>query len=223
MNLDLFNNLTADKSRGGLIKQFIEEIKQLLKSGDIKADSKNTEIPIKESYSTDLNLETKNTKARPGLKQEGCIYIVDVDGRNSDGSAYLINTETGIIEVEKDFSKEMDKYVYGDHVFIFENGQYVFNDDLTWEYMNNFGSIPEAEKAQAKFSKEFNNRGLDSETTFKISSGNRKKDKTVTLSYKNKDGNIEKIEAPSILIPYFVYDFNIFKYDTKLECFYKDN
>lgn len=222
MNFELFNNLDSNKEKKGWVQQFMEEIQQILfnNKNTKECNMCNETTPIEENPTP---LETKNTKARPGLKQEGCIYVVDVDGRNFDGSAYLINTETGIIEVEKDFSKEMDKYVYGDHVFIFENGQYLFNDELTWEYMNNFGSIPEVEEAQAKFSKEFNNRGLNSETTFKISSGNRKNDKTVTMSYKNKNGSIEKIEAPSILIPYFVYDFNIFKYDIELECFYKDN
>ena len=222
MNFELFNNLDSNKEKRGWVQQFMEEIQQILfnNKNTKECNMCNETTPIEENAT---HLETKNTKARPGLKQEGCIYVVDVDGRNFDGSAYLINTETGIIEIEKDFSKEMDKYVYGDHVFIFENGQYLFNNELTWEYMNNLGSIPEVEEAQAKFSKEFNNRGLNSETTFKISSGNRKNDKTVTMSYKNKNGSIEKIEVPSILIPYFVYDFNIFKYDIELECFYKDN
>lgn len=223
MNFELFNNLNSNKEKGGFVKQFIEEIKQMLfDSRNAKECSICNETATIEKKST--GLDNENTKARQGLRQEGCIYVIDVDGADTD-VVYIINTETGMVEKEQYeyFPKEMGEYVCGDYVYIFENGQYIYNPKLTEEYMNSFVSIPEAEKAQAKFSKEFYKRGLDSETTFKISAGDRQKDETVTLSYRDKDDNIKEIEAPSLLIPYFLYDFTILKYDTKLESFYKDN
>lgn len=226
MNFELFNSLKNDRAEGGFVQQFINEIKEcLLNSRNEKNDNEfniSDETATIEESPTVLN--TGNVQARQGLRQEGCIYAIDVDGADLD-VVYMINTETGMVEQEqyKYFPKEMEKYICGDHVYIFENGQYRYNPELTDEYMNSFVSIPQAEKAQEKFSKEFYKRGLDSETRFKISNGNRKKDEAVTLSYRDKEGNIKEIEAPSLLIPYFLYDFTILKYDTKLECFYKDN
>ncbi len=226
MNFELFNNLKNDRKEGGFAQQFIDEIKKFLLNSRNEKNEKEFNISDEtatiERYPIVLN--TGDTKARQGLRQEGCIYAIDVDGADL-GAVYMINTETGIVEQEqyKYFPKEMEEYICGDYVYIFKNGQYIYNPELTDEYMNSFVSIPQAEEAQEKFSKEFYKRGLDSETTFKISAGDRKKDETVTLSYRDKDDNIKEIEAPSILIPYFLYDFTILKYDTKLESFYKDN
>lgn len=226
MNFELFNNFKDDREKGGFVQQFIDEIKNFLLNIRNEKNEKefniSDEIATIERYPTVLN--SGNTKARQGLRQEGCIYAIDVDGADSD-IVYMINTETGMVEQEQYeyFPKEMEEYICGDHVFIFENGQYIYNHELTDEYMSSFVSIPQAEKAQEKFSNEFYKNGLDSETRFKISAGNRKKDETVTLSYRDKEGNIKEIEAPSLLIPYFVYDFTILKYDTESECFYKDN
>lgn len=221
MNFELFNSLKNDRAEGGFVQQFINEIKEcLLNSGNTKENNISKKTITKENYSAESDLEIKNTKIRQGLKQEGCIYVV-VD--NCLKGAYLENTETGRIYNEQDFPKGMEELLVEDNVFIYQNGQYVYDYELTGKYRDSFVSIQEAEKAQAKFSKEFNKRGLDSETTFKISSGNHQKDEIVTLSYKDKYDNIKEIEVPSLLIPYFLYDFTILKYDTKLECFYKDN
>lgn len=214
MSLDLFNNLTKDNNENnGFIQNFLSELRQVF--SDIK---KIDEINNDSKDSTILNQQKKeeiNDKSAP-LREENGLYLV-VD-RCYDG-VYIQNTKSYRIFKETNIPDELMDDIYTDVVLRYKDGKYVYDKEKTYEHMENFIGIQEYEDIKKKFAEESNITEINSDTIYKVVSRENGKNGHAVLSYSDENNNINEIEVPSPLVPFFIDEDTVLQY--REECFKK--
>lgn len=147
-------------------------------------------------------------------RTENDLYVVVERGLNS---AYLQNVNTNIVFEETSFSDDVFNLLHNDVVVSFKDGKYVYEAEITRDWMNSFISIDEHNEALQELIAEPNFSKIDFEaTTFIITS--RDNDYTI-LSYGKSNEDILKV--PNKLISYWVDDNSILYYDKEDKFFYK--
>lgn len=185
MNLGIFNELINNKKRE-LINNFIKEIESYLILQNRKATN-NMEQEI-ENY-----------------KEEDCLYQV-VD--KSASGVYLQNTKNNIVFEETDISNELLEKLETDFIVRYKNGEYVFEEEITDDFLNSLLSIGEYKEIQDKFINESGVLDLAPDEIFTIS----ERDENCTiLKYGSSEENT--ISVPNALLPYFVYDETTLKFE----------
>ena len=188
MNLDMFNDLINKVKENDLVQNFITELSNHLEKNDNKQDD-------------------KNEKQLDMYREENCLYqVVDF----SANGVYLQNTRNNKTFEETNLPQELKDKIGTDYILRYKNGEYIYEEKMTEEFMNSMIGIQEYQKIQENFIKESNINEIDSDTRFKIIS--RENDYTI-LEYNNN-----KIQAPNALIPFFADNTSILYYkDGKFE------
>lgn len=184
---ELENNLKEMKENNH-ISEFMTELSDYLK--DVR-DNKKDESKIEEN------------------KQEDCIYqVVDF---SADG-VYLQNTNNNEIFEEKNISKELMDIISNDYILRYKDGKYIYDEELTENFLNSMVSIKEYKQIQDKFIKESNILAINPKTKFNVMC--REKDYTV-LKYENKS-----MKVPNVLLPYFINEKSVLYFKDRK--FHKD-
>ncbi len=158
-----------------------------------------------------VNLQENHMKQ---YRTENDLYVVVERGLNS---AYLQNVNTNIVFEETNFSDDVFNLLHNDVVVSFKDGEYVYEDKITGDWMKSFISINEHNEALQELMNEPNFSKIDfSNTTFGITS--RDNNYTI-LSYGESKQDILKV--PNKLISYWVDDNSILYYDKDDKFFYK--
>lgn len=178
MNLDLFNNLLNNVKENNIVQNFIKELSNYL-----------------EKSNKELSNQKSNNENNTSLKQEDCLYqVVDMD---VDG-AYLQNINNNRVSKETDISKDVLNKIGNDSVLKFEDGNYIYEEELTKKFYDNLIDIKELERIKNEFIERSNVLEIDPNTTYKIE---LRKDNYCLLSYNNEGKNT--IEVPNKLIPFW--------------------
>ncbi len=189
MSLDLLNDLVNKVKESDFVNNFIDELTDYLKNANEKGE-------------TQLNNEQNNNLDI--YREENCLYqVVDF----SSNGVFLQNTNNDKIFEETNISQELLDKIGNDYILRYKDGKYIIEEELTDNFMNSMVGIQEYRKIKEEFEKESNILEIDSNTKFNVDL--RNSDNTI-LSY-GKEKNT--IEVPNALIPYFVVEGNVLKYD----------
>ncbi len=174
MKLDMFNNLSNNKKENNVIQNFIKELSNHLENLTKKqVDNKNDNI----------------------LQQEDCLYqVVEI---KSDG-AYLQNVDNNKVSKEMNINKEMLDKIGEDSVLRYKNGEYIYEEELTEEFLNRLVDIKKLQEVKEKFAEEIENLEITPETKFEIEEC---EEDYYILSYGDNEKN--KIKVPKELIPFW--------------------
>ncbi len=198
MNLDFFNNLVNDVKSNSFTLQFINELTKYLN---------NTKENI-----ADKQIMQKNDIEK--YRKEDNLYIVVEKCLNS---AYLQDVNTDMIFEETSFSDDLFDLLHNDVVVRFKDGQYVYENEITNEWLNSFISIEEHNYALQELMCEPNFSKIDfANTTFSIDS----RDDSYTI-LKYGESNQNTLKVPNKLIDYWVNDNSILGYDEENNFFHK--
>lgn len=177
-------------------------------------DTKSTNAiskKLQEATKEIVNLQESYMKQ---YRTENDLYVVVEKCLNS---AYLQNVNTNIIFEETSFSDDVFNLLYNDVVVSFKDGKYVYEDEITRDWMNSFISIDEHNESLQELMAEPNFSKIDFEaTTFIITS----RDNNYTILSYGKD-NEDILKVPNKLISYWVDDNSILYYDKEDKLFYK--
>ena len=166
---------------------------------------------LKEASKEIVNLQENHMKQ---YRTENDLYVVVEKCLNS---AYLQNINTNIVFEETSFSDDVFNLLHNDVVVSFKDGKYVYEDEITRDWMNSFISIDEHNEVLQKLMAEPNFSKIDFENTiFSIIS---RENNYTLLSYGESQKNILKV--PNKLISYWVDDNSILYYDKEDKLFYK--
>ena len=201
MDLDVFQDLINKVKDSDLVQNFITELSNHLEKTNSKEGNKMTN----NEKVSELN----------NHREENCLYqVVDF---SSDG-VFLQNTNNNAIFEEKNMPKELMDKISNDYILRYKDGNYIFEEELTDDFMNSMVGIQEYKRIQENFEKESNILKIDPNTHYTVSS--RKEDFTV-LSYGENSKNT--IEVPNELLPYFINEQTVLNYKNgKFEKFFND-
>ena len=180
MNLDMFNDLINKVKENDLVQNFIAELSKSLEKHDNQQNENKIDM----------------------YREENCLYqVLDF----SANGVYLQNTKNNKIFEETNLPQELKDKISNDFILRYKNGEYLYEEKMTEEFMNSMVDIQEYKKIQENFIKESNIDKIDSDTRFKVIS--RENDYTL-LEYNNSN----KIKVPNELIPFFADDKAILCY-----------
>lgn len=201
MDLDVFQDLFNKVKDSDLVQNFITELSNHLE----KTNSKEGNEMTNNEKVDELN----------NRREENCLYqVVDF---SSDG-VFLQNTNNNEVFEEKNMPKELMDKISNDYILRYKDGNYIFEEELTDDFMNSMVGIQEYKKIQENFEKESNILNIDPNTHYTVTS--RNKDLTV-LSYGENSKNT--IEVPNELLPYFINEQTVLSYKNgKFEKFFND-
>ena len=181
MNLEIFNEIFNNVKENKFIQNFIEELTVYLNSVDGR--------------------KRKNMETNERLREENCLYqVVDF----SEKGVFLQNTRNNEIFEEK-IPDNLKKKLQIDSVLRFKSGEYIFEKELTENFLDNMVEINEYRQIQEKFKRETNILQINQNEKFKIISKSQSKS---LLKYSNGE-----IEVPNELLPYFTYSDTLLKYE----------
>ena len=211
-------------SNGNIISTFHlsgKDLPKIVQEGMILEKLRNTYIidakstnaiskKLQEATKEIVNLQENHMKQ---YRTENDLYVVVEKCLNS---AYLQNINTNIVFEETYFSDDVFNLLHNDIVVSFKDGKYVYEDEITRDWMNSFISIDEHNEALQELMAEPNFSKIDFENTiFSITS----RDNNYTLlSYGESQKYILKV--PNKLISYWVDDNSILYYDKDDKLFY---
>ncbi len=187
--MNLFNNF-INHAENDWIQSFAKDLSNYLKKNDRGVNDMCSNIVDEENF-----------------REEDCLYqVVDI---SLDG-VFLQNTKNNKVFEEKEISPDLLEKLEPDFVLRYKDGDYVFEEEITDEFINSFVGIQEFREIQETFERETDILDINPDTKFRIL--NREEDISV-LEY--DDGNIT---VPNELLPFFVDDKTILKYmDGKFE------
>lgn len=183
MNLDLFNNLDNNNKPNNFIKKFIEELTNHIESIN--------------------NKESEKTIKSDEYRKENDIYQV-VDFMNN--GVYLQNVNSNEIFEETNIPKELLNKINNDSILRYKNGEYIYEEDMTEDFLNSLVDIKEYMKIQEEFIKNSDILKINPDTYYNIKL--RQKEYTI-LNYEGDN----TIKVPNALIPYFANNNSVLYYE----------
>lgn len=187
MNLDFFNDIINNVKESNFMQNFMTELSNYLE--------KNAEKGVNE-----LNIQ--ENKKVTNNREENCLYqVVDF----SSNGVYLQNTNNNVIFEETEISQELKDKISNDYILRYKDGKYIYEEELTENFMNSMVSVQEFQKIKEDFINDSNILELDSNTQYKIET--RENDYTI-LSYADN----KTMKVPNELIPFFAKEQSILYY-----------
>ena len=187
MNLDFFNDIINNVKENNFIQNFMTELSNYLE--------KNAEKGVNE-------LNTQENKKVTNNREENCLYqVVDF----SSNGVYLQNTNNNVIFEETEISQELKDKISNDYILRYKDGKYIYEEELTENFMNSMVSVQEFQKIKEDFINDSNILELDPNTQYKIET--RENDYTI-LSYADN----KTMKVPNELIPFFAKEQSILYY-----------
>lgn len=159
------------------------------------------------------NIEKNNTKdfinelsnfLNKNEKEDGLYQVVDF----GNDSVFLKNTDTNKVFEEKHLPEEIKNKISNDYVLKCENGEYTIEQDLTDKFMESMVSIREFRRIKDDFLENSGIKEIQENEKFKILT---KDDNCTVLCY--GEGELNKIEVPNALIPFFANTDKILKFN----------
>ncbi len=187
MNLDFFNDLINKVKESDFVQNFMTELSDYLE--------KNAGKGVNE-------LSTQENKKITNNREENCLYqVVDF----SSNGVYLQNTNNNVIFEETEIPQELKDKISNDYILRYKDGKYIYEEELTENFMNSMVSVQEFQKIKEDFINDSNILEIDSNTQYKVES--RENDYTI-LSY----GDNKTMKVPNELIPFFAKEQSILHY-----------
>lgn len=129
MGLDLINDIVNKVKESDFIKNFMEELSNHLEN-------------IKEKGENQVD-DNVNSNELSDLKKEDELYqVVDF----SSNGVYLQNMSTNKIFEETDISQDLKNKIGNDYILRYKNGEYIFEEKLTDDFMNGMIDIQDLKK-----------------------------------------------------------------------------
>ena len=186
MNMEVFDKFINVAKENNFAQNFIKELTNCIKNTDRREQNMDSEIENEKNY------------------REENVYYQVVD--KSENGVYLQNTKNNVIFEETDIPKELQDELENDFVLQYRNGKYILESELTDEFFNSLININEFKQIQNKFENESNISEINPDTRFNVLVREKEYSK---LGYDN--GKL--IDVPNALLPYFIYDETILKYE----------
>lgn len=136
--------------------------------------------------------------------EEGLYQVIDF----GNDSVFLKNTDTNKIFEEKYLPEEIKNKISNDYVLKYENGKYSIDQDITDKFMESMISIKEFRNIKETFLESSGIKEIPENEKFKILTKN---DNFTVLCY--GEGELNKIEVPNALIPFFANTDKILKFN----------
>lgn len=159
------------------------------------------------------NIEKNNTKEfinelsnflHKNEIEDGIYQVVDF----GNDSVFLKNTDTNKIFEEKKLPEEIKNKISNDYVLKYENGEYSIEQALTDKFMESMVSIREFRRIKDDFLENSGIKEIPEKEEFKILTKN---DEFTVLCY--GEDELNKIEVPNELIPFFANTDKILKFN----------
>lgn len=187
MNLDFFNDLINKVKESDFVQNFMTELTDYLE--------KNTGKGVNE-------LNTQENKKITNNREENCLYqVVDFSSKG----VFLQNTNNNVVFEETEIPQELKDKIGNDYILRYKDGKYIYEEELTENFMNSMISVQEFQKVKEDFIRESNILEIDASTQYKVQS--REKDYTI-LNY----GDNKTMKVPNALIPFFAKEQAVLYY-----------
>ena len=178
--------------------EFLEELKNNL---DDKVEKFLNELSAHLNNSKEKNVDYQDTRLNQ-LREEDCLYyVIDSDLE----TVYLQNLNNNIRFKETDMSPEMKREVFTDCILKYKNGEYIWDKELTDEFMNTLVSAGELSKIKEELAKQYNLEENDPDTRYNVLSHG---DEHTILLY----NGTKTLKVPNVLMPFGVDNKKVYIY-----------
>ena len=130
MSLDLINDIVNKVKESDFVNNFIEELSNHLAN-------------VKEKGENQMDNENTNSNKLGEFRKENELYqVVDFSSKG----VYLQNMSTNKVFEETNIPQDLKDKIGNDYILRYKNGEYIFEEKLTDDFMNGLIDIKEYQK-----------------------------------------------------------------------------
>ena len=130
MSLDLINDIVNKVKESDFVNNFMEELSNHLAN-------------VKEKGEKQMSNENINSKEINEFRKENELYqVVDFSSKG----VYLQNMSTNKVFEETNIPQDLKNQIANDYILRYKNGEYIFEEQLTDDFMNGLIDIKEYQK-----------------------------------------------------------------------------
>lgn len=130
MSLDLINDILNKVKESDFVNNFMEELSNHLAN-------------VKEKGESNTNNENMNSNELNKFRKENELYqVVDFSSKG----VYLQNMSTNKVVEENNIPQDLMNQIGNDYILRYKNGEYIFEEQLTDDFMNGLIDIKEYQK-----------------------------------------------------------------------------
>ena len=130
MSLDLINDILNKVKESDFVNNFMEELSNHLAN-------------VKEKGESNTNNENMNSNELNKFRKENELYqVVDFSSKG----VYLQNMSTNKLVEENNIPQDLMNQIGNDYILRYKNGEYIFEEQLTDDFMNGLIDIKEYQK-----------------------------------------------------------------------------
>lgn len=130
MSLDLINDIVNKIRESDFINNFMEELSNHLAN-------------VKEKGESNMSNENTNSNELDEFRKENELYqVVDLSSKG----VYLQNMSTNKVLEETNIPQDLKNKIGNDYILRYKNGEYIFEEKLTDDFMNGLIDIKEYQK-----------------------------------------------------------------------------
>ena len=127
MSLDLINDIVNKVKESDFVNNFIEELSNHL--ANVKEKGEN-------------QMSNENTNSNEFRKENELYQVVDFSSKG----VYLQNMSTNKVFEETNIPQNLKNKIGNDYILRYKNGEYIFEEKLTDDFMNGLIDIQEYQK-----------------------------------------------------------------------------
>ena len=127
MRLDLINDIVNKVKESDFVNNFIEELSNHL--ANVKEKGEN-------------QMSNENTNSNEFRKENELYQVVDFSSKG----VYLQNMSTNKVFEETNIPQDLKNKIGNDYILRYKNGEYIFEEKLTDDFMNGLIDIKEYQK-----------------------------------------------------------------------------
>ena len=127
MSLDLINDIVNKVKESDFVNNFIEELSNHL--ANVKEKGEN-------------QMSNENTNSNEFRKENELYQVVDFSSKG----VYLQNMSTNKVFEETNISQDLKNQIGNDYILRYKNGEYIFEEQLTDDFMNGLIDIKKYQK-----------------------------------------------------------------------------
>ena len=130
MSLDLINDIVNKIKESDFVNNFMEELSNHLAN-------------VKEKGEKQMSNDNTNSNELNEFRKENELYqVVDFSSKG----VYLQNMNTNKVFEETNISQDLKNKIGYDYILRYKNGEYIFEEKLTDDFMNGLTDIQEYQK-----------------------------------------------------------------------------
>lgn len=130
MSLDLINDIVNKIKESDFVNNFMEELSNHLAN-------------VKEKGEKQMSNDNTNSNELNEFRKENELYqVVDFSSKG----VYLQNMNTNKVFEETNISQDLKNKIGNDYILRYKNGEYIFEEKLTDDFMNGLTDIQEYQK-----------------------------------------------------------------------------